>query len=81
MGRYLSPRYDQVGTGQRIPCFESCQSHHGCAISGCTWAPKLLSLTRKYEIKRWFSVVRTDGRRRSVYGQVITEFSGMDRFS
>ena len=25
MGRYLSPLYGQVDTGQRIPCFDSCQ--------------------------------------------------------
>ena len=30
---------------------------------------------RKCESKHWFPVVRTDGR--SVYGHVITEFSGM----
>ena len=40
-------------------------SQHGCAISGCTWAPKLLSIARKCEIKHWLPC-GADGRSEAV---------------
>ena len=42
-----------------------------------SWAPKLAKSVR---VNIGCPVVRTDGRR-SVYGHVITKFSGMGRFS
>ena len=55
MGRYPSPRYVQVALVSRYPVLTGVNwSQHGCAISGCTWAPKLLSSARKCEIKYWF---------------------------
>ena len=45
-----------------------------------SWVPKVV---RKCESKHWFSWV-ADGRTavgRSVYGHVITKFSGMGRFT
>ena len=42
-----------------------------------SWAPKLAKSVR---VNIGFPVVRTDGRR-SVYGHVITKFSGMGRFT
>ena len=41
-----------------------------------SWAPKLAKSVR---VNIGFPVVRTDGR--SVYGHVITKFSGMGRFT
>ena len=56
-GSIPEPAIRSGDTGQRIPCFDSCQliSTFMCnmsAISGCSWAPKL---TRKCKIKHWFS--------------------------
>ena len=49
MERYLSPRYSHVTLVSRYPVLTAVNcSQHGCAISGCTWAPKL---DRKCEIK------------------------------
>ena len=80
MGRHLSPRYGQVILVSGYPVLTAVNwSQHGCAISGCTWPPKLV---RKCEIKHWFPC-GVDGLSfgRAVYGHVITNFSGMDRFS
>ena len=42
MGQYLSLRYGQVILVTRYPVLTAVNlSQHGCAISGCTWAPKL----------------------------------------
>ena len=46
-----------------------------------SWA---LKLAKSVRVNIGFPVVRTDGRRavgRSVYGHVITKFSGMGRFT
>ena len=68
-------------TGQRIPCFESCQLITTCVQHQCSCAPKL---ARKCEIEHWFPC-GADGRagcgRCTVYGHVITKFSGMGRFT
>ena len=47
--------------------------------SVCAWAPKL---ARKCESKHWYAC-GADGQSyvRSVYGHVITKFSGMGRFT
>ena len=42
-----------------------------------SWAPKLAKSVR---VNIGYPVVRTDGRR-SVYGHVVTKFSGMGRFT
>ena len=42
MGQYLSPQYGQVILVTRHPVLTAVSlSQHECAISGCTWAPKL----------------------------------------
>ena len=75
MGRYLNPRCGQLilFSGYPVLTAANCLKHK-CAISGCTLAPKLAN---KNEIKHWFPD-GADGR--SVYGQVITKFSRMNRF-
>ena len=81
MGRYLSPRYARLLLVSGYPVLTAVNSsQHGCALSGCTWAPEILSIARKCEIKRWFPR-GADGQRWSAYGHVITKFSRMDRFS
>ena len=42
MGQYLSLRYGQVILVTTYPVLTAVNlSQHGCAISGCIWAPKL----------------------------------------
>ena len=64
-------------TGQRIPCFDSCQliTTLMCNISLAV-LPNWLESMR---LNIGFPVVRTDGL--AVYGEVITKFSGMVRFT
>ena len=64
-------------TGQRIPCFDSCQliTTLMCNISLAV-LPNWLESVR---LNIGFPVVRTDGL--AVYGEVITKFSGMVRFT
>ena len=65
MDRYLSPRYGRMILVSGYPVLTAVNwSQRGCAISGYTWAHKLLSIGRKCEIKHWFPCVRTDGRQR-----------------
>ena len=74
------PAIRSSDTGQRIPYFDSCQSDRNIDVQlASSWVPKVV---RKYESKHWFSC-GADGRvvGRSVYGHVITRFSGMDRFT
>ena len=50
MGQYLSPQYGQVILATRYPVLTAVSlSQHECAISGCTWAPKL-HVARKCEM-------------------------------
>ena len=50
MGQYLSPQYGQVILVTRYPVLTAVSlSQHECAISGCTWAPKL-HVARKCEM-------------------------------
>ena len=59
MGGHLSQRYYQVALISGYPVLTAVSwSQYGCAISSCTWAPKL---ARKCEIKHWFPW-STDGR-------------------
>ena len=83
IGRYLSLRYGQMILVSGYAFLTAVNwSQHGCAISGCTWAPKLLLIARKCEMKHW---LRCGADRRSVslavYGHVIAKFSRMDRFT
>ena len=83
IGRYLSPRYGQIILVSGYPFLRAVNwSQHGCAISGCTWAPKLLPIARKCEMKHWLRC-GADGRSvaRAVYCHMITKFSRMDRFT
>ena len=51
MGQYLSLQYSQVILATGNPVLIAVNlSQHGCAISGCTWAPKL---ARRYEKDGW----------------------------
>jgi len=51
MGSLLSPQYGQVILVNGYPVLTAVNwSQHGCAISGCTWAPKLA----RCQIKHWF---------------------------
>ena len=51
MGQYLSMQYGQVILVTGNPVLIAVNlSQHGCAISGCTWAPKL---ARKCEMDGW----------------------------
>ena len=70
MGRHLNPRYG------RIFFFDSCQL---ITILMCNQSSGLLNYLESVRVNIGFSVVRRDGR--SVYGQVITKFSGMGRFT
>ena len=76
---HLSLQYGQVILVSGYPVLTTVNwSQHGCAISGCTWA---LKVVRKCEIKHWFPC-GADGRSFgwSVYSHMIAKFSGMDRF-
>ena len=71
MGGHLNPRYG------RIFCFDSCQL---ITILMCNqFSPGLLNYLESVRVNIGFSVVQRDGW--SVYGQVITKFSGMGRFT
>ena len=60
-------------TGQRIPCFDSCQL---ITTSMCNqFSPGLLKLARECESKHWYAC-GTDGR---ACGHVIPKFSRMGR--
>ena len=73
-GSTPEPAIRSGDTGQRIPCFDSCQlTTTLMCISAFSWAPKV---ARKCEGKHWYAW-GADGR--SV-GHVITKFSGMGRF-
>ena len=75
------PAIRSSDTGQRIPCFDSCQSDHNIDVQLASfWVPRVV---RKCESKHWLSS-GADGRTgsgRAVYGHVITKFSGMGRFT
>ena len=75
-GSTLEPALRSGDTGQRMPCFDSCQLIIDVQLV-FSWAPKLAKCVR---VNIGFPVVRTDGRR-SVYGHVITKFCGMGRFT
>ena len=79
-GPTLEPVVRSGDTGQRMPCFDSCKIDHNIDVQPVqlvfSWAPKLAKSVR---VNIGFPVVRTDGR--SVYGHVITKFSGMGRFT
>ena len=66
-------------TGQQKHYFDSCQLIKTWMYNIRLQAPKL---ARKCEIKHWYAC-GADGRKVgwSVYGNVIAEFSRMDRFS
>ena len=76
------PAMRSSDTGQRIPCFDSCQSDQNIDVQlASSWVPKVV---RKCESKHWFSCGadgRAAGGRVAVYGHVNTKFSGMDSFS
>ena len=68
-------------TGQQIHCFDSCQL---ITSSICNQiSPELPNQLESVRVNIGFPVVRTDGRSfgRSVYGHVITKFSGIGRFT
>jgi len=83
MGRYLSPRYGEVILVSGYPVLTAVNwSQHWCTIcvqyqSYCATKP-----ARKCEIEHWYAS-GVDGRSvvRSVYGHVITKFSGIGRFT
>ena len=75
-GSTLEPAVRSGDTGQRMPCFDSCQLIIDVQLV-FSWAPKLAKCVR---VNIGFPVVRTDGRR-SVYGHVITNFFRMGRLS
>ena len=75
-GLIPEPATRSSDTGQRIPCFDSCQSDDNIDVQlASSRVPKVV---RKCESKHWFSS-GADGR--AVYGHVITKFSGMGRFT
>ena len=83
-GSTPEPAIRSGDAGQRIPCFDSCQlittlMCNICVQLASSWVPKVV---RKCESKHWFSC-GADGRAvgRSVYGYVITKFSGMGKFT
>ena len=63
-------------TGQRIPCFDSCQFNTTLMCNMCAISVFLCSRTG---VNIGCPVVQTDGR--AVYCHVITKFSGMGRFT
>ena len=75
------PAIRSSDTGQRIPCFDSCQSDRNIDVQlASSWVPKVV---RKCESRHWFSC-SADGRAaggRAVYGHVITKFSLMGTFT
>ena len=82
MGRHLSARYGQVILVSGCPLLIAVMSiDHNIDVQPVQlvfpWAPKLAKSVR---VNIGFPVVRTDGGR-SVYGHVITKFSGMGRFT
>ena len=70
-GSTPEPAIRSGDTGQRIPCFDSCQLITTLMCN--QWAPKV---ARKCESKNWYAC-GADGPSggRSVYGHVITKFS------
>ena len=74
-GSTPEPAIGSGDTGQQIPCFDSCQLLTTLMCN--QWAPKVV---RKCESKHWYAC-GADRRSlaRSVYGHVITKFSGMGR--
>ena len=83
MGRHLSLWYSHVILVSIYSVLTAVnRSQQGGAISGCTWAPKLLSIARKSEIKHWFPC-GVDSRPvgQAVYSHMITKFSRIDKFS
>ena len=84
MGRHLSPRYGQVILVSGYSVLTAVNwSQHWCAIYVCNISlPVLPNWLESVRIKHWFPC-GADGRAggRSVYGHVITKFSGMGRFT
>ena len=79
-GSTPDPAIRSGDTGQRIPCFDSCQlittlMYNICVQYQSSCASKLAG---KCEIEHWLPC-GADGR--AVYGHVITKFSGMGRFT
>ena len=78
------PAIQSGDTGQWIPCFDSCQLIHGYYLRLITtlmcnqFPPGLLKWLESVKVNIGFPVVRTGGR--SVYGHVITKFSGVGKF-
>ena len=66
-------------TGQRMPCFDSCQLIIDVQLV-FSWAPKLAKCVR-VNINCGADGRSAVGGRRSVYGHVITKFCGMGRFT
>ena len=79
-GSITEPEIRSGDTGQWIPCFDSCQLIHGYYLRlMCNqFPPGLPKWLDSVKVNIGFSVVRTGGR--SVYGHVITKFSGMGKF-
>ena len=80
-GSTLKPAVRSDDNGHRIPCFDSCQ-----LITTLMCNQFSLGLPNQLESRRvniGSPVVRTGGRSlaRSVYGHVVTKFSGMGRFT
>ena len=76
MGRHLSPRYGHVVLVSGYPILTIVNEHNIDVQLAFSWAPKP---ARKCGSKHWFPC-GADGRsfvRRSVYGHVITKFSGL----
>ena len=80
-GSTLEPAIPSGDTGQRIPCFDSCQLI--TALMCNQFSPGLPNWLESARVNIGMPVVRTDGRSfvRSVYGHVITKFSGLGRFT
>ena len=78
-GSIPEPAIGSGDTGQQKHYFDSCQLIKTWMYNIRLQAPKL---ARKCEIKHWYAF-GANGRKVewSVYGQVIAEFSKMDRFS
>ena len=79
MGRYLSQRYGQVILVSGYLFWQLSIDHNIDVQSVFSWAPKQ---ARKCESKHWFPC-GANGQSfvQSVYGHVITKFSGMGRFT
>ena len=78
-GSIPEPAIGSGNTGQQKHYFDSCQLIKTWMYNIRLQAPKL---ARKCEIKHWYAC-GADGRKIgwSLYGDVIAEFSKMDRFS